>query len=136
MNFDQPLDDNPLDPVEAYCVHCKETVEMDNPVAVWTRRGMPATRGECPICGGTVFRMGKSSVHEHQDLDKPETSHQGQRVKLARETVYVGLYDGGRDGCRVSLPRIWSGWACLLAARVRAGGGSLGERSPSRAERL
>ncbi len=89
MNFDQPLDDNPLDPVEAYCVHCKETIEMDNPVAVWTRRGMPATRGECPICGGTVFRMGKSSVHEHEQLDKPETSPQGQRVKLARETVYV-----------------------------------------------
>ena len=89
MNFDQPIDDNPLDPVEAYCVHCKESVEMENPVAVWTRRGMPATRGECPICGGTVFRMGKSSVHEHESPEKPETSHQSQRVKLARETVYV-----------------------------------------------
>ena len=87
MNFDDPLDDIPLDPVEAYCVHCHETVEMDSPVAVWTRRGMPATRGECPICGGIVFRMGKSSVHEHEQLDKPETTH--QRVKLARETVYV-----------------------------------------------
>jgi len=93
MNFDDPLnavdDETPLDPVEAYCVHCHETVEMDNPVAVWTRRGMPATRGECPICGGTVFRMGKSSVHEHKELDPPESPITHQRVKLERETVYI-----------------------------------------------
>ena len=86
MNFDdQPMDDLP-EPVEAYCVHCHETVEMDSPVAVWTRRGMPATRGECPICGGTVFRMGKSSVHEA--LKEPESR---PRVKLAKETVYLAF---------------------------------------------
>lgn len=85
MNFDDLLDDSP-DPVEAYCVHCHETVEMEDPVAVWTRRGVPATRGECPICGGTVFRMGKSSVHEQ--IDAPEAR---ACVRLARETVYVNF---------------------------------------------
>jgi TIR domain/Domain of unknown function (DUF5679) len=77
-------DDNNPEPIEAYCVHCRETVEMEDPVAVWTRRGMPATRGDCPICGGTVFRMGKSSAHDHQDM--PESA---PRVKLTRETVYI-----------------------------------------------
>ncbi|MFN8450738.1 MAG: DUF5679 domain-containing protein [Anaerolineae bacterium] len=83
MNFDEPLDDS-LEPIEAYCVHCRETVEMDDPVAVWTRRGVPATRGDCPICGGTVFRMGKSAVHER--VSTPEAH---PRIRLARETVYV-----------------------------------------------
>lgn len=83
MNFDELLDDS-LEPIEAYCVHCRETVEMDDPVAVWTRRGVPATRGNCPICGGTVFRMGKSAVHER--VSTPEAH---PRIRLARETVYV-----------------------------------------------
>ncbi len=89
MDFDETPDnigDDSPDPVEAYCVHCRETVEMESPVAVWTRRGMPATRGECPICGGTVFRMGRSAVHDH--LAEPEKR---VRVKLARETVYVAF---------------------------------------------
>jgi hypothetical protein len=89
MNFDKsPAPDDDIDPVEGYCLHCRDTIEMDNPVAVWTRRGMPATRGECPICGGMVFRMGKSAVHDH--LDQPD---ERPRVKLARQTVYVDFAD-------------------------------------------
>ncbi|HVU12013.1 MAG TPA: TIR domain-containing protein [Phototrophicaceae bacterium] len=89
MNFDDDPLDLPLDPIEAYCVHCRETVEIDNPVAVWTRRGLPATRGECPICGGTVFRMGKSAVHERRDEGDAEAPEPHTRIKLARETVYI-----------------------------------------------
>lgn len=88
MNFDNPTADDDLDPVEGYCLHCRETIEMDDPVAVWTRRGMPATRGECPICGGMVFRMGKSAVHDR--LDEPDAR---PRVKLAAQTVYVAFAD-------------------------------------------
>ena len=87
MDFDHDHDlehEHDIEPVEAYCVHCRESVEMESPVAVWTRRGMPATRGECPICGGVVFRMGKSAVHDQ--LDTPEGA---TRVKLTRETVYL-----------------------------------------------
>ena len=88
MNFDAPLDDvdDSPDPIEAYCVRCREMVEMETPVAVWTRRGLPATRGECPICGGTVFRMGKSWLHEQIGDTEPHA-----RVKLGRETVYLAF---------------------------------------------
>lgn len=91
MDFDNSfehfeyMDENP-EPIEAYCVRCRETVEMEEPVAVWTRRGMPATRGECPICGNPVFRMGKSAVHARGDA--PEIR---SRVKLAAETVYLAF---------------------------------------------
>lgn len=50
--------------VEAFCVTCREKVEMLNPQAVWTSKGRPGTRGECPTCGGTVYRMGKTSAHD------------------------------------------------------------------------
>lgn len=88
MNFDVPLDDadDTPDPVEAYCVRCREMVEMESPAAVWTRRGLPATRGECPICGGTVFRMGKSWLHEQIGDSEPRA-----RARLEREMVYLAF---------------------------------------------
>lgn len=77
------------EPIEAYCVRCRETVEMEHPQPVWTRRGLPATRGECPDCGGTVFRMGRTSAHSGSD--RPEAVQVGQtaRGKLTQDTAYV-----------------------------------------------
>jgi hypothetical protein len=50
--------------VEAYCVKCRENVEMEDPEPVWTSKGTPGTRGTCPTCGTTVFRMGKTDAHD------------------------------------------------------------------------
>lgn len=88
MNFDAPFDDadDTPDPIEAYCVRCREMVEMESPAAVWTRRGLPASRGECPVCGGVVFRMGKSWLHEQIGDSEPHA-----RVKLGREMVYLAF---------------------------------------------
>src|SRR5579871_5738099 len=60
------IDDEQLEdtsPIEAYCVRCKHMVEMESPEAVWTSKGTPGTRGVCPDCGSTVFRMGKTEAH-------------------------------------------------------------------------
>ena len=45
MNQDEYYSDEDEDdePLEAYCVRCKQTVEIENPQAVWTRRGMPCS---------------------------------------------------------------------------------------------
>ncbi|MEP7293427.1 MAG: TIR domain-containing protein [Chloroflexota bacterium] len=113
MNFDRPIedaDDDSPDPVEAYCVHCRESIEMEAPVAVWTRRGMPATRGECPICGGTVFRMGKSWLHERIGDTEPH-----ERIRLGRETVYLAFAPQDTDSAAylaADLERV--GVACWL----------------------
>ncbi len=56
-------DDDELEPIEAYCVKCKQMVEMLDPEPVWTSKGTPGTRGTCPNCGTTVFRMGKTEAH-------------------------------------------------------------------------
>lgn len=82
------------DPIEGYCVRCRESVEMEETQAVWTRRGMPATRGICPICGGTVFRMGRTD--HHHEAQRPAAvdvagTGGGRSPRLAKDTVYVSF---------------------------------------------
>ncbi len=57
------------EPIEAYCVRCRDTIEMEEPQPVWTRKGSPGTRGFCPVCGSTVFRMGRTDAH--REMKKP-----------------------------------------------------------------
>jgi DNA topoisomerase-1 len=56
--------------LEAYCVKCKTKREIQNPQAVFTENGAPATRGVCPVCGTTLFRMGNTEAHAN--LPRPE----------------------------------------------------------------
>ena len=48
------------DYVEGYCFKDKRMVEMKDPQAVTMKNGKPATRGTCPNCGTTVFKIGKA----------------------------------------------------------------------------
>ncbi len=79
------------EPIEAYCVRCRQTIEVEHPRAVWTRRGVPAVKGECPDCGGTVFRMG--STHLHNQGERPAAVHvaTSSRSKLSQDTAYVAF---------------------------------------------
>lgn len=77
--------------IEAYCVRCKETIEVENPLAVWTRRGIPATRGECPQCGGTVFRMGRNHLHSGESRPATVQVATNTRAKLAQDTAYINF---------------------------------------------
>lgn len=83
------------EPIEGYCVRCRESVDIENPIAVWTRKGMPATRGECSICGGTVFRMGKTDAHNPSDrpeaVEVDETASKRRKPQLQKDTIYVNF---------------------------------------------
>ena len=50
--------------MEAYCVKCKARREVQEAQAIFTSNGTPATRGVCPECGTTIFRMGRTEAHE------------------------------------------------------------------------
>ncbi len=50
--------------LEAYCMKCKTKREMENPTPVFTAKAQPATRGTCPECGTSMFRMGRTDMHE------------------------------------------------------------------------
>lgn len=56
--------------VQAYCVKCRTKREMDNPQPEFTETGTPATRGVCPECGTTLYRMGRTAAHE--GMEPPE----------------------------------------------------------------
>jgi hypothetical protein len=91
-----------LDPIEAYCVRCRTTVDMEAPQAVWTRKGQAATRGACPLCSGVVFRIGRTELHDGHDA--PAAVQVGEssrtRVKLARDTVYVNFAPDDEEAAR------------------------------------
>ena len=42
----------------AYCVRDKMKVEIQNPQRITMKNGKPATKGTCPKCGNSVFRIG------------------------------------------------------------------------------
>lgn len=85
------MTDDTQDPIEGYCVRCKMQVEMTAPEAVWTSRGTPGTRGTCPECDGTVFRMGATHLHDGLTRPKAVTLQKStrNRPKLPPNTVYV-----------------------------------------------
>jgi len=43
---------------QAYCVKDKQKVEIQNPQNITMKNGKPAVKGQCPMCGNTVFRIG------------------------------------------------------------------------------
>ncbi|MBV6435376.1 MAG: DNA topoisomerase 1 [Anaerolineae bacterium] len=50
--------------MEAYCFKCKTKRELQAPQAIFMDNGSPATTGTCPVCGGKLFRMGRTDAHE------------------------------------------------------------------------
>lgn len=47
--------------MEAYCLKCRTKREMDNAQQVTMKNGKPATKGVCPKCGTSMYRIGKST---------------------------------------------------------------------------
>ncbi len=44
--------------VQGYCVKCKKKVEMADAKQVILKNKKKATKGKCPKCGTSVFRIG------------------------------------------------------------------------------
>tara|TARA_Y100000588_G_scaffold63560_1_gene63144 strand:+ start:115 stop:261 length:147 start_codon:yes stop_codon:yes gene_type:complete len=47
--------------VIGYCVKCRDKREMNGTQAVTMKNGKPATKGTCPTCGISMFRIGKAT---------------------------------------------------------------------------
>ncbi len=67
--------------MEGYCFKCKEKREMVEPQAEWTKSGSAGTRGKCPVCEGTIYKMGRTPAHE--DLPKPIIAPRPKKKKTA-----------------------------------------------------
>ncbi len=73
--------------MEAYCVKCKTKREMQNPAPEYTKSGAPGTRGTCPVCGTTLFRMG--STPAHAGLSAPPRPTKEERAAAKRKGKLV-----------------------------------------------
>ncbi len=69
--------------MEAYCVKCKQKREIAQPVATFTTSGTPATRGACPVCGTTLFRMGRTEAHA--GMQPPASQPKAKAERAARK---------------------------------------------------
>jgi len=58
--------------IEGYCLKCKEKRIMEEPQAEYSAGGSPGTRGTCPVCEGTIYKMGYTPLHE--GLPKPKVT--------------------------------------------------------------
>ncbi len=72
------------EPITAYCVKCKEKREMTDPEPTFTKTGTPGTRGKCPECGTSMFKMGETDAHA--GIPKPEVVEKPKRTKSKKGT--------------------------------------------------
>lgn len=84
LRYEMDAHDEWEDAIEGYCMTCREKVEIESPQAVWTSQGRPGTRGTCPICGGSVYRLGHTAAHDA--LKRPEAVQVVDRSGIKRES--------------------------------------------------
>lgn len=73
--------------MEAYCVKCKTKREIVDPKPEFTSNAAPGMRGTCPVCGTTLFRMGRTPAHE--GLTPPEKVKRTRKKKRNGKLVIV-----------------------------------------------
>ena len=73
--------------MKAYCVKCKDKRDMESPAAEFTATGTPGTRGKCPVCGTTMYRMGKTDAHE--GMTPPENAKRKSKKEKPRSGKLV-----------------------------------------------
>ena len=88
---DQFEDEEEFEEIEAYCMTRREKMPIENPQAIWTRKGSPGTRGTCSICGTTVFRMGKTDAHAKLKRPDPvQVAESGKGAsKVQTDATYI-----------------------------------------------
>ena len=65
--------------LSGYCMKCRQKQPIQDPQPVYTATGTPGTRGTCPTCGTTIFRMG--AIPAHEGVPKPDIGKAGSGSK-------------------------------------------------------
>ncbi len=66
--------------MEAYCLKCKVHREIQSPQPTFNARGMPITRGTCPVCGSVMIRTGRTPAHEGLSPAEGDNNRKGKLV--------------------------------------------------------
>ncbi len=108
--------------IEGYCLKCREKRIIQEPVAEYSASGSPGTRGSCPVCGGTIYKMGYTPLHE--GLPKPEPAEKPKQSRKksakAKSSKKSKARAGTKSGARAK--------ATTKSSSTKSSGGS-GRRS-------
>ncbi len=69
--------------LEGYCFKCKAKRNLVDPKPEWSANGSPGTRGTCPVCSGTIYKMGLTPAHE--GLEKPPVTATSKKKKSGKK---------------------------------------------------
>ena len=50
--------------MQGFCISCRKHVDVIDPAKVPTGGRAPTFKGQCPVCGHDVYRIGKSPTTE------------------------------------------------------------------------
>ena len=64
--------------MEAYCVKCRSKKEMKSAKAITMKNGKPASKGVCPTCGTSMFRIGAAKKQNLLKVILAYRSYYGQ----------------------------------------------------------
>lgn len=98
--------------IKGYCLKCKEKRVMEDPEAEYSASGSPGTRGTCPVCGSTIYKMGYTPAHE--GLPKPEVKRKKKQKRSGKLVIVespakartIGRYLGGSYTVKSSVGHI------------------------------
>jgi DNA topoisomerase-1 len=85
--------------LEGYCLKCKEKRIMVDPKPEWSANGSPGTRGSCPVCGGTIYKMGFTPAHE--GLEKPPVTAKSAKSNKRKGSSKKSTKKGSAKGRRI-----------------------------------
>ena len=72
---------------QAYCVRCKTKRDIQEPVATFTDAGRPAIKGQCGVCGTTLFRFGGTALHEGMTAPAPTPKTKVEKKAATKATT-------------------------------------------------
>ena len=81
--------------LSGYCMKCRQKQPIQDQQPVYTATGTPGTRGICPTCGTTIFRMGATPAHEGVPRPEIRKPHAGSKKKTGRKQSRSGHAAGG-----------------------------------------
>lgn len=70
--------------MEAYCFKCKTKRDVQNATAIFMENGSPATTGTCAVCGGKLFKVGRTEAHA--SLPTPEAKPKAAKTAAKKTT--------------------------------------------------
>ena len=88
--------------LQGYCLKCKEKRIIRNPSPEWAANGSPGTRGTCPVCGGTIYKQGRTAAHE--TLPKPAVAPRATTKKAAPAKKATAKKSAGGKKAAASKP--------------------------------